>query len=141
MHYDSEKNVKLLDELRVLRPHEVHARKEVMLEHYVRTIVMEAKCAVQIAVQDALPAVSRAAQLLGEPIKAAADIKSAVADLQSKLATVASLHADKGAVLCRDGIVPSMVNLRKAVDAAEVQVPHGLWHLPSYEQLVHSAKF
>jgi glutamine synthetase len=140
--YDSPKNVRLFDEMKVLRPHEVHARKDVMLEHYARTIVMEAKCALELTFQHVLPAIARTRDLLESErmLGSCSRIGRQAETLASQLGQVGSLGSEAAAVFCRDVVVPTMGQLRQEVDAAESHVPHGMWGLPTYEQLVHSAK-
>lgn len=46
----------------------------------------------------------------------------------------------KHAKYFRDGVIPAMVELRKTADALEGIVPHGVWMLPTYREMLFVSK-
>lgn len=139
--YSSAKNKLLLKELRVLQPHEIHARQEIMLEQYTRLMVMEARLAVQMTTQHVLPAIARAMALDASNCIAAAPLRAVVEELNQQLHQLNDMHSVQAAEFARDVVVPTAGRLRALVDAVEPLIPHGMWTLPTYEQMLHSSRY
>ena len=156
----SKKNVELFSSQGVLSAEEVHSREEVLLEHYVNTINIEAKTTLEIANREILPAGMKFAAQLAKGINSiaatgvAADT-SAQADLLTEMssltaalkATIKELSAvvDKAADMedikekaasYRDDVFTKMAELREVADKMEVICDEDIWPLPTYGDLL-----
>jgi len=151
-------NVKVLIKHGTLPKGEIHARHEILLENYVKTINIEAKTMLSMARREILPALISFATDLAHGVNAveAAGVDAVV---QSKLlqqvndaATEMSLAIDvladvvsvassepaigKKAAAFRDIVVPAMVALRKVSDGIEPVVGASYWPLPTYADML-----
>ena len=137
---------------------EIHARHEILLEHYVKTINIEAKTMLSIARRQILPAVigfatdlangvnaveaagvdaTAQAKLLQQINEGAAVVSGAIDTLAEALAKAAGEgDIEKKAAAYRDGVVPTMVSLRKAADGMEAVVGADYWPLPTYADML-----
>jgi len=141
----------------VLSGREVHARYDVEVEHYNKTINVEAQLMVLMANRYILPAGYRYQQQLAEnvaAVKAAGataketrhmlDQVCALTDacklgvdaLQSLLEHETNGNAEKHARYFRDKVIPAMDTLREAGDGLESLVPHDMWSLPTYREML-----
>jgi glutamine synthetase len=142
----------------VLTRKEVHARHEILLENYAKTINIEARTMVSMARRSILPAVMGfaadmaagvgAVESAGEEPKAqktllkklnasVSDIAAAVDELEAAVGkAAATASAEKKAVAFRDPVVAAMVVLRKAVDEVEPIVGADYWPLPTYADML-----
>jgi len=141
----------------VLSGREVHARYDVEVEHYNKTINVEAQLMVLMANRYILPAGYRYQSQLAEnvaAVKAAGasaketrrmldqicaltdSCKSTVDQLQELLEHEANGDAEKHARYFRDKVIPAMNTLREAGDDLEALVPHDLWPLPTYREML-----
>jgi glutamine synthetase len=141
----------------VLKERELHARHEIALEQYNKTINIEANLMVLMGNRYILPAAYRyQAQLAGtvtavkaagstarEPKKALDKLsrlvdqaKAGVDQLQELLEHEANGDAGKHAKYFRDKVIPAMNSLREAGDALEALVPHDVWPLPTYREML-----
>ena len=160
--FDSEKNVRLFETLKVLKKDSVTARKLVYLEQYSRTLLMEAKCMVDLVSTNVLPAAYRQQKLLADAINGVrsacgADVipKEQVASLASLsanlgkltslneklLAAVDGAHAHeedplKEAYYVRDEVKTTMEAVRQLADAVEMVVADEYWTLPKVAEMV-----
>jgi len=156
------KNVDLFESQGVLSGEELHAREEVVLEHYINTINIEALTMLEMANRDLLPAgMKYVAQLaetvttlksLGVEASAQADTLKEMSELCAS--TKANINALQDAVnkavacedvkscaaLYRDTVFTAMATLRESVDAMEVICDSELWPIPSYGELLFSVK-
>jgi glutamine synthetase len=148
--------IKLLERYKILNEREIHARYEIFLENYNKTINVEGQLMVLMANRYILPAAfeyqkqvgqsvaavraggSRSAQgkkLLGAYTKLADKFKA-----QTDALTAALDHnggsAEKHAKYMRDKIVPAMSKLREIGDQIEVLTPHEIWPLPTYREML-----
>jgi glutamine synthetase len=148
--------VRIFEKYRVLSSRELHARYEVAVETYVKTVNVEAQLMVLMANRYILPVALRyqkdVAESVGAVKAAGGSVKEAkrlldrlsgyVDDLRARteaLAKACEHHGSdalKHAKFTRDQIVPAMNALREAGDQIELLVPHELWPLPTYREML-----
>jgi len=149
--------VNLLDRFKILNKREVHARHEVFLENYNKTINVEGQLAVLMANRYILPAALEYQKQIGQSVAAVkagggtsvqgkkllstytklVDKFKAQADaLESVLAHSSNGSAEKHAKYMRDKTVPAMAKLRELGDQIEVLTPHEIWPLPTYREML-----
>ena len=163
-HYLDEKNKKLFARHGVLSESEMHARFEIGMEHYCKTIKIEALTMINMTEKEILPAVSRFEKDLAETVinKRAAD---KTADCAYETFVLKELSALTGRALdsvqrlkslvrdaenvagitpqaqfYRDRILPEMENLRASCDRMEEKTAKDYWPFPSYGDLLYSVK-
>jgi glutamine synthetase len=148
--------IKLLEKYKILNEREVHARYEIFLENYNKTINVEGQLMVLMANRYILPAAleyqkqigqsvaavkaggGRSAQgkkLLGDYTKLVDKFK-AQTDVLAKALDHSGGSAEKHAKYMRDKIVPAMAKLRDIGDEIEVLTPHEIWPLPTYREML-----
>ena len=156
----SKKNVELFSSQGVLSAEEVHSREEVLLEHYVNTINIEAMATLEIANREILPAGMKFAAKLAEGINsitatgvsadtsAQADLLTEMSSLTAALKTkIKELAAvlDKASAIediaemaasYRDDVFTKMGELREVADKMEVICDEDIWPLPTYGDLL-----
>jgi len=148
--------VKLLDRFKILNERESHARYEVFLENYNKTINIEGQLMVLMANRYILPAAFEYQKQLGQSVSAVksaggksvqgkkllarytklVDVFRTQADALGALLEHGGTSAEKHAKYMRDKIVPAMEKLRETGDAIETITPHGLWPLPTYREML-----
>jgi len=148
--------VKAFEKFKVLTEAELHARYEINLETYCKTINIEAQLMVLMANRYILPAALTYVKQVGQSVAAARaggvpskEGKKVLAQIvkltdafrvqTEKLATAlehSSPSSEKHAKYMRDTIVPGMVKLRDLGDQIEVVVPHEVWPLPTYREML-----
>jgi len=148
--------IKVFETHKVLNAREVHARYEIMLEQYVKTINVEAQLMVLMANRYILPAALEYQTCLAQSVaagKAAGVVSSETKKLlidftktidafrknTDKLAHAADHSggsAEKHAKYMRDAVVPAMAALREIGDRIETTVPSNQWPLPSYREML-----
>jgi glutamine synthetase len=148
--------VKVFETHKVLNEREVHARYEIMLEQYVKTINVEAQLMVLMANRYILPAALHYQTALAQSVSAskAAGVVSAEAKkllagftktidnfrkITDKLAAALEHgggSAEKHAKYMRDTVVTTMVALRELGDQIENTVPSDQWPLPTYREML-----
>lgn len=148
-HFASDKNKKLFTSTGVFTEAEVEARQEIMLDEYSNILLIEAETALRMANQNYLP-------VLAEDLKSYAgtdlagdrqSVYAAVAtETKALAAAVAGINEDASPQAKADymagTVKPQMLNLRAAVDAAELLCDHDKWPMPSYQEMTqghHSA--
>ena len=151
-------NAKVLIKHGTLPKGEIHARHEILLENYIKTINIEAKTMLSIARREILPAlisfatdlahgvnaveaagVDAVAQskLLQQVNDAAADMSLAIEVLADVVSVVSSeTSVGKKAVAFRDVVIPAMTALRKVSDNIEPVVGASYWPLPTYADML-----
>ncbi|HEU4693761.1 MAG TPA: glutamine synthetase III, partial [Vicinamibacterales bacterium] len=148
--------IALLEKYKILNEREVHARYEIFLENYNKTINVEGQLMVLMANRYILPAAfeyqkqvgqsvaavraggGRSAQgkkLLGEYTKLVDKFK-AQTDVLAKALDHSGGSAEKHAKYMRDKVVPAMAKLREIGDEIEVLTPHAIWPLPTYREML-----
>jgi glutamine synthetase len=148
--------IKSFEKHKVLNERELHARYEIALETYVKTVNVEAQLMVLMAnryilpvalkyqkdVADSVNAVREAGGSTKEAKKLLDQIASLVDEIRSradKLARALDQHApntEKHAKFVRDTVVPAMAALRETGDQIELLMPHETWPLPTYREML-----
>jgi glutamine synthetase len=147
----------LFEKHKVLTGRELHARYDIMVETYNKTINVEGQLLALMANRYVLPAAFKYQQQVAESVAA---VKSAGAKsvegkrtlaqiikltdtlkrqtdrLQKALAHEASGSAEKHAKHFRDDVIPAMNGVREASDALEVVIPHEVWPLATYREML-----
>jgi glutamine synthetase len=152
----SKEAVKAFETHKVLNEREVHARYEIMLEQYVKTINVEAQLMVLMANRYILPAALGYQTKLAQSVAAgkaagvvSAESKKLLADFTRTIdafrKTTDKLEsalehgggsAEKHAKYMRDTVVTTMAALRELGDQIENIVPSGDWPLPTYREML-----
>lgn len=142
----------------VLSKEELHARQEILFEHYAYTLNIEAATTEQMARRHILPAAVKyagevaqsfstlkqadlPAGAVGENAKAIAEL---VDTLQVNLTTLAKAREKaigqgephQSATCYRDEVVPAMNAVREAADQLEMLVDAREWPLPTYAEML-----
>jgi glutamine synthetase len=141
----------------VLSGREWHARYDVAVEQYNKTINIEAQLMVLMANRYILPAAYRYQTQLAEAVtsvkaagatarepkraldhlcRASDECKQRVDHLQTLLEHDGNADAGKHARYFRDKVVPAMNALRESGDAIEGFVPADMWPLPTYREML-----
>jgi glutamine synthetase len=148
--------VKLLDRFKILSERELHARYEVFLESYNKTINIEGQLMVLMANRYILPAALAYQRQVGESVAAVragggtsvqgkkllAAYTKLVDKFKSQTDALASAldhsngSAEKHAKYMRDKVIPQMERLRELGDEIEVLTPHEIWPLPTYREML-----
>ena len=148
--------IKLLDRYKVLNEREVHARYEVFLENYNKTINVEGQLMVLMANRYILPAALEYQKQIGLSVSAVRAAGGSTPQTKKLLARYTklvdkfraqtdalegvldhtSLSAEKHAKYMRDKVIPVMVRLRELGDKIEVLTPHEIWPLPTYREML-----
>ncbi|MFW6367022.1 MAG: glutamine synthetase type III, partial [Spirochaetota bacterium] len=157
-------NVKMFERQNVLTERDCHARYEILLEHYINTINIEALTALEMAKRDLLPAIIRfiteladsintvketgvgavvdaQTELLKEISALAASARKKVVTLDSALAKALSLDdIEEKAVSYRDDVFTGMNDLRSDFDRLEMLVDAEYWPIPTYADILFSVR-
>jgi len=148
--------IKLLERFKVLNEREVHARYEVFLENYNKTINVEGQLMVLMANRYIMPAALEYQKQIGQSVSAVKAAGSSSQQGKKLLATYTKLvdrfkaqtdtlagllehsggSAEKHAKYMRDKVVPAMTTLRTTGDEIEVLTPHEIWPLPTYREML-----
>jgi glutamine synthetase len=149
--------VRAFEKYGVLNERELHARYEVALEQYNKTVNVEAQLMVLMANRYILPAAYRYQGQLAQTVSAVKAAgasaketrktldeiteltdaaKSRVEQLQALLEHEGNGNAFKHAKWFRDKVIPAMNALREAGDSLESLVPQDLWPLPTYREML-----
>jgi glutamine synthetase len=149
--------VKAFEKYGVLNERELHARHEVALEQYNKTINIEAQLMVLMANRYILPAAYKHQEQLANTVAAvkaagatAKETRRALDDicrltdqtkvrvdrLQELLEHEGTGDAEKHAKYFRDKVIPAMAALREVGDSLECYVPQSLWPLPTYREML-----
>jgi len=148
--------VKMFETYKVLNERELHARYDVNLETYTKTINIEAQLMVLMANRYILPAALKYQKEIAESVAAVKAAGGASREGKKLLARFTKLidrfrtqtdalagllehagsSAEKHAKHMRDKVIPTMTALREHGDEIEVLVPHELWPLPTYREML-----
>ena len=147
----------LFEKYKVLNERELHARYEIMVETYNKTVNVEGQLMVLMANRYILPAAfeyqKQVAQsvaavrqaggksvegkkLLDRLVKLTDRLKANADKLERALGHEGDGSAEKHAKHFRDSVIPSMTGLREVADELECIVPHGLWPLATYREML-----
>jgi len=144
------------EKYKVLNGRELRARYEVALETYTKTVTVEAQLMVHMANRYILPAafqyqtqvaqsaaaVRAAGGVSKETRKALGEITRLIDLFRSRTARLARVVAEPAASTerharhVRDEVLPAMAALREVGDRLEMLVPHDLWPLPTYREML-----
>jgi glutamine synthetase len=149
--------VSIFEKYKVLNERELHARYEVMVETYNKTVNVEGQLMVLMANRYILPAALDYQKQVAESVaavKAAGarsiegkktldglvalidDFRKRTDKLAHALEHEGNGSAEKHAKHFRDAVVPAMATLREAGDALEVVLPHERWPLATYREML-----
>src|ERR671912_97341 len=145
------------EKYKVLNQRELHARYEIMVETYNKTINVEGQLMVLMANRYVLPAaldyqkqvaqsvaaVKQAGRksvggkkLLDRVTKLTDKLKGNTDKLEKALGHEGNGSAEKHAKHYRDSVIPAMNALRDVSDELECIVPHGQWPLATYREML-----
>jgi glutamine synthetase len=149
--------VALLERYKILNGREIHARYEVFLENYNKTINVEGQLMVLMANRYIMPAALEYQKRIGQSVTAVKQAGGSTTQGKKLLAKYTKLvdqfkvqadalaaaldhksngSAEKHAKYMRDKIVPTMAKLRTVGDDIEVLTPHEIWPLPTYREML-----
>jgi glutamine synthetase len=147
---------KLFDRFKILNERELHARYEIFLENYNKTVNVEGQLMVLMANRYILPAALAYQKEIGQSVAAVkagggssvqgkkllntytklVDQLKVQSDALAVLLDHSGGSAEKHAKYMRDKVVPAMVKLRAVGDEIEVLTPHETWPLPTYREML-----
>src|SRR5215510_9739760 len=148
--------VKLLNRFKILNERETHARYEIFLENYNKTVNIEGQLMVLMANRYILPAAFEYQKQVGQSVAAVKAGGGKSVQGKKLLATYTKLvdrfktqtdslaaaldhsggSAEKHAKYMRDKVVPAMAKLREIGDQIEELTPHEIWPLPTYREML-----
>src|SRR3954465_3089884 len=148
---------KAFEKYGVLNERELHARHDVAVEQYNKTVNIEAQLMVLMANRYILPAAYTYLGQLGASVAAVKAAGSTAKEAKRSLDNLVRLTDEckvridrlqelleheggddphKHAKYFRDKVIPAMNALREVGDSLEGIVPHGLWPLPTYREML-----
>src|SRR5262252_1494248 len=149
--------VAAFEKYKVLNEREVHARYDIMVEQYIKTVNVEGQLMVLMAnryilpaaleyqrkVADSVAAVKAAGgksvagkKLLDWLTKQVDEFKRRANLLEHALGHESNGSAEKHAKHFRDVVIPAMAALREAGDELELEMPHETWPLATYREML-----
>jgi glutamine synthetase len=148
--------IKAFEKFKVLTEAELHARYEINLETYCKTVNIEAQLMILMAARYILPAAFEFQKRVGESVAAARAGGVPSSEGKKHLAVIVKLtdafriqterladaldhnsgSSEKHAKYMRDAVVPAMAKLRDIGDQIELLVPHEIWPLPTYREML-----
>ena len=152
----TKETVALFEKYKVLNEREVHSRYEIMVETYNKTVNVEALLTVLMANRYVLPAALEYAKQIGQSVAAVKagggktvegkklldkvtkltdEFKKRTDKLEAAIAHGGG-SAEKHAKHFRDSVIPAMLALRETSDALEATIPHELWPLATYREML-----
>ena len=163
-HLLDEKNVKMLTSLGVFTVEELHSRRDIMLENYCKSVVIEANTMVNMVHKRIAPAITR---FTADLAKEAEQKKAIMPELEcsyekdiiAKLSGITDCIAKRcdelekavmklsdasdiveEACLIRDSVLPKMAELRVPCDTAELLTAKSYWPFPTYGDILFSVR-
>jgi glutamine synthetase len=149
--------VAVFEKYKILNDRELHARYEIMVETYNKTVNVEGQLMVLMANRYILPAAFDYQKQVGESVAAVKAAGSKSVEGKKTLDTLVKLtdelkrrtdklanalehesngSAEKHARHFRDAVVPAMEALRETGDQLELMIPHGTWPLATYREML-----
>ncbi len=140
-------SVAMFEKYKVFSPREIESRYDVYLHEYLKTVQIEALCAGTMARTMIIPAALEYQNRLGSTLtalktggvkasKSTRDLLVQVASLTDD-ALMATLTLEKAVKSeSTEKMLTGMAALRAAADELEGLVPHDLWPLPSYAEML-----
>jgi len=159
-HLMDEKNVKMLTGLKIFTEEELRSRRDIQLENYCKTVVIEAETMLYMVKTQIVPAIEKyAADLAGNAaakqalssgiacgyeIKTVTRLSALTDDIMDKALELEHALTDLGSsedivtesALVRDTILPKMCELRLPCDEAETMTAKSCWPYPTYSDLL-----
>jgi glutamine synthetase len=153
----TKETLQLFDKYKILNEREMHARYEVFLENYNKTINVEGNLMVLMANRYILPAALEYQKQVGQSVAAVRAgggssvqgkklllaytklvdrFKAQTDALAGVLGHAGGGSAEKHAKYMRDKVVPAMTKLRELGDQIEELTPHEIWPLPTYREML-----
>ena len=152
----SKEVVAVFEKHKVLNARELHARHEINLETYCKTINIEAQLMVLMANRYILPAALTYQTAIAQSVVALKgagvtspeqkkmlaaftrqiDVFKRQSDALAQALDHNSPSTGKHAKYMRDTVVAGMAKLRELGDAIELSVPHEIWPLPTYREML-----
>lgn len=157
----SDKSIQVFEKHRVFSSTELHSRCEIYLEHYSKSLNIEAQTMIDIARRQILPVVMRYAtelahsvntirsayaeanvstqvSMLQETSSLLSELKDKIDTLEEVTAKAKDLHGEAylQGKYYRDVVFEAMNELRSVADKLEILVDYELWPLPSYTQML-----
>ncbi|WP_195279662.1 glutamine synthetase III [Clostridium sp. J1101437_171009_A5] len=154
--YDDPKNVALFAAMGIYTLEEIRSRQEIIQEDYSKTILIEARTALDLLRQQILPACMAYSKQVAEGVAVKQSIgipapeESALvrslteetgllfqraAELESSLTALPSGAAPR-AEYCAQAVLPAMEAARAVADRLEGMVSHDFWPFPTYRDLL-----
>jgi glutamine synthetase len=149
--------IALFTKYKILNERELHARYEIMVETYNKTVNVEGQLMVLMANRYILPAAFDYQRQVGgsvAAVKAAGgrsvegkktldvlvkltdELRKRTEKLAHALEHEGNGSAEKHAKHYRDAVVPAMEALRETGDQLELMIPHGTWPLATYREML-----
>ena len=148
--------VKIFEKYKVMNDRELHARYDVAVEQYIKTINIEAQLMCLMADRYVLPAVLRYQKDVADSVTSVKEAGGSTREAKKLLDRVTRLVDDfrvrtetlketaahqngdaaRHAKHMRDGVVTAMNDLRETGDQIELLMPHELWPLPTYREML-----
>ncbi|HXD75254.1 MAG TPA: glutamine synthetase III [Vicinamibacterales bacterium] len=148
--------VAMFEKYKVFNERELHARYEIMLEQYNKVVNIEGQLMVLMANRYIMPAAleyQRQVAASVSAVKSAGGSSNAGKTLLKHLTKLidqfqtqtkkletslehSSPSADKHAKHFRDTVIPNMTKLRELGDTLELDMPHELWPLATYREML-----
>src|SRR3954469_22782161 len=153
----SEKSIAAFEQYKVLNARELHARYDIMVETYNKTVNVEGQLMVLMANRYVLPAAfeyqkqvaqsvsavkaagatsAEGKKLLANLTKLTDEFKKRTDKLQTALGHNGNGDAVKHAKHFRDAVIPAMQAVRQSSDKLECLTPHELWPLATYREML-----
>ncbi|MCX7903390.1 MAG: glutamine synthetase III [Caloramator sp.] len=155
----SSKNIDLFERHKVLNKNEIYSRYEVMLEGYIKQLLIEARTMVEIFVKNIVPSVSR---YMKDLAKTSYELKNVGFDAEVQLSLIrridelfkrANSECDKlrnsisqaesfeddsynKACFIKDNIFTQMEALRELIDDLEKVLDRNYWPMPTYGEIM-----
>jgi glutamine synthetase len=149
--------VGIFEKYQVLNSRELHARYEIMLEQYNKTVNVEGQLMALMANRYILPAALEYQKRVAESVAAVKsaggksvegrktldtvtkltdEFKRRTVKLERALAHEGNGSAEQHAKHFRDSVIPAMSALRRTGDDLEVIIPHEIWPLATYREML-----
>ena len=161
-HFEDEKSIKVFTAHKVFTEREIHARTEILLENYYKTINIEAHTVVDMVRHQYAPAVMKYVKFLCDTalskktvgIDAAAETEAAksITELENAMIsecgeleallgeTAAFSDVRETARFFHDKVLAKMNAVRSVVDTLEALVGSDFWPVPTYGDILFSVK-
>lgn len=148
----------VLKKFKVLTDREIHARQEILFDHYAKTIMIEASVFIRIIKEKILPVVQKTQKGLADLVLSTKEVVgeaeiemkqfeavrsnyislyNTIEALEFSYNVVSDLESvEQQADYCRATIVPLLEECRKYADTLELLVDDKEWPLPKYAELL-----